>query len=85
MRPDFDFINLSPERKMRPGSVCKEGLKKMPAVNASEKAKEKAELGTRIASRLSLVRPIGLEPTRRMPYAPQTYVFANFTTAARQR
>ena len=33
---------------------CKEGLKKMPAVNASEKAKEKAELGTRIASRLSL-------------------------------
>ena len=26
----------------------------MPAVNASEKAKEKAELGTRIASRLSL-------------------------------
>ena len=35
---------------------CKEELKKMPAVNASEKAKEKAELGTRIASRLSLVR-----------------------------
>ena len=33
---------------------CKEVLKKMPAVNASEKAKEKAELGTRIASRLSL-------------------------------
>ena len=37
---------------------CKEGLKKMPAVNASEKAKEKAELGTRIASRLSLVQRV---------------------------
>jgi hypothetical protein len=35
--------------------ICKEVLKKMPAVNASEKAKEKAELGTRIASRLSLL------------------------------
>ena len=35
---------------------CKEVLKRMPAVNASEKAKEKAELGTRIAFRLSLVR-----------------------------
>ena len=33
---------------------CKEVLKRMPAVNASEKAKEKAELGTRIASRPSL-------------------------------
>ena len=33
---------------------CKEVLKRMPAVNASKKAKEKAELGTRIASRLSL-------------------------------
>ena len=43
---------------------CKEVLKKMPAVNASEKAKEKAELGTRIASRLSLVPVVGLEPTR---------------------
>ena len=36
----------------------------MPAINASEKAKEKAELGTRIASRLSLVPVVGLEPTR---------------------
>ena len=36
----------------------------MPAVNASEKAKEKAELGTRIASRLSLVRVTGLEPAQ---------------------
>ena len=43
---------------------CKEVLKKMPAVNASEKAKEKAELGTRIASMLSLVRVTGLEPAR---------------------
>ena len=46
----------------------------MPAVNASEKAKEKAELGTRIASRLSLSPGtkkdathffvLGLEPTQ---------------------
>ena len=43
---------------------CKEGLKKMPAVNASEKAKEKAELGTRIAFRLSLVRVTRLELVR---------------------
>lgn len=42
---------------------CKEELKKMPAVNASEKAK-KAELGTRIASRLSLVRVTRLELVR---------------------
>ena len=34
----------------------------MPTVNASEKAKEKAELGTRIASRLSLVGVSGFEP-----------------------
>ena len=36
----------------------------MPAINASDKTKEKAEPGTRIASRLSLVPLTGLEPVR---------------------
>ena len=35
---------------------------KLPAASVREKAKEKAELGTRIASRLSLVPLTGLEP-----------------------
>ena len=36
--------------------------KKMPALSTGERAKEKAEPGTRIASRLSLVEATGLEP-----------------------
>ena len=36
--------------------------KKIPAKNASDKAKEKAEPRTRIASRLSLVEMRGVEP-----------------------
>ena len=38
--------------------------KKIPTISANGKAKEKAEPGTRIASRLSLVPVTGVEPVR---------------------
>ena len=55
---------LNPERGLRPGSawwVC--ATKKIPALSAGKKAKEKTEPGTRIASRLSLV----VCATKKMP------------------
>ncbi len=67
--------------------------KQMPATNAGETAKEKAEPGTRIASRLSLVEATGLEPaascsqskhSTKLSYASKSYMFlsgARFPTA----
>lgn len=46
------------------------------------KAKEKAKPGTRLASRLSLVRIAGLEPVRRTAPEPKSGVSANSTISA---
>ena len=50
--------------------------------DASSRQKEKAEPGTRLASRLSLVRIAGLEPVRRTAPEPKSGVSANSTISA---
>ncbi len=47
-----------------------------------KKAKEKAKPGTRLASKLSLVRIAGLEPVRRTAPEPKSGVSANSTISA---
>ena len=54
-RKNLRCANCSPQ-------VWEALTKKIPAKNASDKAKEKAEPRTRIASRLSLVEMRGVEP-----------------------